>query len=564
VNTFAIVAVAALSIAQPEHDRTGHGEGRHDALLVPATPLPTSPPALLSRGPFMSIQVNTDANGMNILGDAANEPSIAVDPLAPNRIVIGWRQFDTIASNFRQAGNAHSRDGGRTWTSHGVLDPGVFRSDPVLATDDDGRFYYYSLTVDDFNNYTCQIFRSEDAGLTWTGPIPAYGGDKQWLAVDRTGGLGHGNIYGAWDHYGCCGIDVFSRSIDYADGWTYPVPIPEFPIWGVTDVGPDGAVYVAGRTRDTNRRFVVARSSNAQYANQTPEFDLATDVPFDGRLLYFLGEGPNPGGLLGQVWIATDHSGGATHGNVYVLSSMEPDSGSDPLDVMITRSEDGGLTWSDPVRVNDDAGDNWQWFGTLSVAPNGRLDAVWYDTRDSGQDNISVVYYSYSLDAGETWAPNVPVSPAFDSLLGWPNQNKLGDYIHMISDEVGAHLAYAATFNAEQDVYYLRIGEYDCNDNGLPDDADIAGGWSGDCNANAIPDECEIAAGTLEDDNGNGIPDICECPPDINADGSVNSQDFVLYLNLFVAGDPRADYNLDGTVNSLDFSAFLNDFVAGC
>ena len=31
-------------------------------------------------GPFTSYQVNVDAQGQNIVGDAANEPSISVDP----------------------------------------------------------------------------------------------------------------------------------------------------------------------------------------------------------------------------------------------------------------------------------------------------------------------------------------------------------------------------------------------------------------------------------------------------------------------------------------------------
>jgi hypothetical protein len=54
------------------------------------------------------------------------------------------------------------------------------------------------------------------------------------------------------------------------------------------------------------------------------------------------------------------------------------------------------------------------------------------------------------------------------------------------------------------------------------------------------------------------------CPPDYNGDGVVNSQDFVAFLNDFVAGNPDADYNDDGVINSQDFVAFLNDFVAGC
>ena len=52
------------------------------------------------RGPFVSVQVNVDENGCNILGDAANEPSIAIDPTDANKIVIGWRQFDSVESDF--------------------------------------------------------------------------------------------------------------------------------------------------------------------------------------------------------------------------------------------------------------------------------------------------------------------------------------------------------------------------------------------------------------------------------------------------------------------------------
>ena len=55
-------------------------------------------------GPFISYQVNVDNNGNNIVGDAANEPSIAVDPTDGNKMTIGWRQFNSVSSNFRQGG----------------------------------------------------------------------------------------------------------------------------------------------------------------------------------------------------------------------------------------------------------------------------------------------------------------------------------------------------------------------------------------------------------------------------------------------------------------------------
>lgn len=56
----------------------------------------------------------------------------------------------------------------------------------------------------------------------------------------------------------------------------------------------------------------------------------------------------------------------------------------------------------------------------------------------------------------------------------------------------------------------------------------------------------------------------CFCLPDWNGDGTVNTQDFLAYLNDWAARDPRADLNSDGVINTLDFLAFLNAWAAGC
>jgi hypothetical protein len=143
---------------------------------------------------------------------------------------------------------------------------------------------------------------------------------------------------------------------------------------------------------------------------------------------------------------------------VYLLCSVERISNNDPLDIMFSRSTTGGKTWSNPVRVNDDAGqDAWQWFGTMSVAPDGRVDVAWLDTRDNPGTVLSSLYYSSSTDGGLTWSMNERLSDEFDPHVGWPQQDKMGDYFDMYSDSTGAHLAWAGTFNGEQDVYYGRI-----------------------------------------------------------------------------------------------------------
>jgi hypothetical protein len=372
-------------------------------------------------------------------------------------MAIGWRQFDNINNNFRQAGFGYTYDGGETWTFPEVIEPGVFRSDPVLDSDADGNFYYNSLTVAG-DDYWCNVFKSNDGGATWDEGVYAQGGDKQWMTIDKSGGIGTGNIYAFWTvYYSICKPDYFTRSVDGGLSFEDCISIPDSIYWGTTVVNAEGELYVCGTTYEGN--FTVARSSNAQDSSQSITWDISSSVYLDGYLVGWEGYGcPNPNGLLGQTIITVDSSGGPTHGNLYLLASVARFSNPDPMDVMFTRSTDGGLTWSEPIRVNDDPTfQEWQWFGTMSVAPDGRIDVVWLDTRDFPGSVMSVLYYAYSLDAGDTWSENYPLSEPFHPHVGWPNQDKMGDYFDMFSDETGVHLAWAATFNGEQDVYYSLI-----------------------------------------------------------------------------------------------------------
>jgi hypothetical protein len=151
-----------------------------------------------------------------------------------------------------------------------------------------------------------------------------------------------------------------------------------------------------------------------------------------------------------------DHSDGARRGDVYLLVSTE--FANDPGDVMFARSTDGGATFSPAMRINDDpTGNNaYQWMAAMSVSPSGRIDAIWYDTREDPVTSHSRLYYSYSYDGGFNWSDNRPVTDAFDTTIGWPRQRKIGDYFQCYSDNGGVRFVYSATFNGGQDVYYLR------------------------------------------------------------------------------------------------------------
>jgi hypothetical protein len=405
------------------------------------------------RASFTTRQVNVNAAGQNVVGDGANEPTIAVDPVDPRHIVIGWRQFATVTSGMREAGFAHSHDGGLSWTA-GTLTPGVGRSDPVVNVDSQGTFLYYSFTGPPFfPSYRGELFRATRNGATWRAPVLAGGGDKPWMTVDRSGGIGNGHVYASWrTAAACCGSRVFTRSTNRGVSFQTPIALPRVPQFGTLSVGPSGELYVVGYDQG---QLVVLRSTNARDATQTPTFAVRNgNVDLGG---VFGGAGSvNPDGILAQVWVDVDRSTGPRRGWVYMLASVSPPG--DPIDTMMVRSSDGGATWSAPRRVNDDAAGAWQWFGTMSVAPSGRIDAVWNDSRGNAQPSQTRLFYSYSTDGGATWAPNEAATPVFDSTVGAPqNARKLGDYYHMVSDATGARLAFAATFGGEHNVYFMRI-----------------------------------------------------------------------------------------------------------
>ena len=431
--------------------------------MPPAPPrkIETSPPMVSQFGVFTSFQANVDANGNNILDDAANEPAISVDPTDGNKMVIGWRQFDDITSDFRQGGWGYTTDAGVTWTFPGVLEPGVFRSDPVMHADETGKFFYLSLLGD---NFCDDIWRSTNGGQIFTEQSPngaGHGGDKQWFTIDKTGGPGHGFQYQFWSGFFPCDTGEFNRSTDSGITWSTPINLPNDTDTGALDVDNNGNLFVGGS--DFNGEFRCLRSSDAQNGNPTITFDQNTLVDLDGFLIQ---GGINGIGLCGQTFIAVDRSGTATNNNIYMLASTTPDFSSG-TNVMFARSTDGGLTFSPPHRVNDDPvnANKWHFFGTLSVAPNGRIDVVWYDTRNAPNNIDSQLFYSFSTDGGATWAPNVQVSNTFNPQAGFPNNQKIGDYITIVSDNTGGNVAYAATFNEnpnavgghEQDVYYVRV-----------------------------------------------------------------------------------------------------------
>ena len=71
-------------------------------------------------------------------------------------------------------------------------------------------------------------------------------------------------------------------------------------------------------------------------------------------------------------------------------------------DIYFAKSIDGGTSWSEQKRIDDDTGFDSQQQPDIAVDQWGNIHVVWQDTRN-GQE---AVYYAKSINGGQSWTPD--------------------------------------------------------------------------------------------------------------------------------------------------------------
>lgn len=315
------------------------------------------------------------------------EPYLVVNPANPSHLVIAWMSYVPTQQVVIKV--SVSQDGGLTWSS-AVSIPhiqvGYTSADPSLAFGSQGQLY---LTYVDFDpagtGGAVVLRRSEDGGYSWSnavivishntdpGKFPV---DRPWVVTDpitntvyvTSSTPGPFPVAPPYHPYVSVSVDggitfSFWRYID-TSGWEagslikVPMPSP-----AVSSGGVFAAVYPS-YSPPAPPRYIFARSRNTavtfEYSTVVVETNPITDT------------------ILKRGHLLLVNPADSSHYCFFYIGNLFGDP-----DILMIESRDGGLSWGNILRVNDDPPGNgkyqdlvWADFDT-----DGDLVAVWRDRR---------------------------------------------------------------------------------------------------------------------------------------------------------------------------------------
>lgn len=416
-----------------------------------ATPPPGAAGAVSGLSPFAA---GCGGTGGTLFVNAEVEPSLAVNPANPNHLLAIWQQDRWSNGSARGLVSAASFDGGATWSARAMpfsrcgggspANGGDFdrATDPWVAYGPDGTAWAMSLSTTG-GSFTAGstnamlVARSFDGGQSWGAATTLiadthpFFNDKNAITADPADSR---FAYAVWDRLRSTGGGpaMFARTVDGGATWesaraifdpgtssqtigNLVVALPDGALVNVATRidspggAPRTATLIAIRSPDRGATWSapVTIASHLGIGARDPETGAAIR---DGAILLHAAAGP--GGVLHAVWQDSRFSGGALDAIAY------------------SRSSDGGLTWSAPVRVNPVSGVA-AFTPMVHVLADATIGVTYFDLRDNTPDpsTLPTGYWLARSPDGTNWTETRLAGP-FD-LASAPNANGLflGDYM---------------------------------------------------------------------------------------------------------------------------------------
>ena len=372
-----------------------------------------------------------------------NSPTLVRSPKDPRNLVVANR----IDSPRYSCALHVSKNAGSTWSQTPVPAPRgeTICYAPDVAFGSDGTLYMSFVTLRGAGNVPNAVWlsKSTDGGTSFSKPEKVRGrlAFQVRLVTDPSQ---RRRVYMTWVQGSEVGVYTFGktgnpintmRSDDGGATWGRPVktnsPADERALAPSAVVGPEGNLYVlyldlgedrldyegghsgrGGPPYSGRWKLVMARSRDQGDTWEHSDVDRRL-VPTE-RFISFIPPFPS---------LAVDTDDGR-------LYAGYEDGRLGDADVWVWSLPGGGNRWEGPVRVNDTAERDrtTQYRPKLDVAPNGRLDVLYYDRRADRRDVRNEVSFQSSFDNGKSFTERLLLSnKPFSSRVGFGAERDLPD-----------------------------------------------------------------------------------------------------------------------------------------
>jgi hypothetical protein len=382
--------------------------------------------------------------------NAEVEPWVDVNPTDGDNVIGVWQQDRWTDGGAHGLDTGYSNDGGATWshvtipwsTCAGSTEERYPRAtDPWVSFGPDGSAHAIALTLDP-NGFTTAVLasRSADGGATWSDPAVLiddndlrFFNDKESITADPTDA---DLVYAVWDRiykpgqskgfpsqvesFAFRGFPYLARSTDGGVTWEKARRISSnanlFTIGNQIVVEPDGTLidftdYSTGSgVQPSNHDWKAVFISHDKGDTWTPKPVTISKV-FEVR--HTIPDGSFPVRAGGDD-IAVDPSSG----DLYAVWTDGRFGDGTYNDIVLSKSTDEGLTWSEPVKVSRNPVGIDAFTPSVHVNADGDVGVSYYDFRkddgDAGNGVETDFWFQQSSDGGSTWSETRLTSSSFD------------------------------------------------------------------------------------------------------------------------------------------------------